>query len=460
LVLLGYIRINGLPINSKTGNCFLRLENEPEIQMRLPKIYDADSKPVYCASTAETHSPDFYSSFLSIRDDEPAEVDHIQTGGRDIPRFCGEFWTSSQRQASSIHEISYRACFKPQLIRFFIDRLSSKGDLVYDPFGGRGTTAIEAGLLGRKVATNDINPLSLILTRPRFFIPSVEEIQKRLKNVPRVSKTPSSIDLSMFYHPDTEQEILGIRNHLALQADSGKDDEVNAWIRMVATNRLTGHSSGFFSVYTLPPNQAVSPLSQSRINRKRQQVPPYRDTHEIIARKTKSLVRTLTSDQKEYLRSAGETGIFLSRDAAETPQIPDESVRLTVTSPPFLNIVQYSRDNWLRCWFNRIDDIEVGKKITMTPSLKEWTDMVIRVFHELFRITRPGGWVAFEVGEVRKGTIRLDEHVIPAGEKTGFHCAATLVNRQEFTKTSNIWGIGNNQSGTNTNRIVLFRKND
>ena len=26
---------------------------------------------------------------------------------------------------------------------------------------------------------------------------------------------------------------------------------------MVATNRLTGHSAGFLSVYTLPPNQAM-----------------------------------------------------------------------------------------------------------------------------------------------------------------------------------------------------------
>jgi hypothetical protein len=38
---------------------------------------------------------------------------------------------------------------------------------------------------------------------------------------------------------------------------------------MVAINRLTGHSPGFFSVYTLPPNQAVSVQSQRKINEKR-----------------------------------------------------------------------------------------------------------------------------------------------------------------------------------------------
>ena len=52
-------------------------------------------------------------------------------------KFTNEFWTSRQRQAAPIHEVSYRACFKPQLPRFFIDLLSRKGDTVYDPFSGR-----------------------------------------------------------------------------------------------------------------------------------------------------------------------------------------------------------------------------------------------------------------------------------------------------------------------------------
>jgi hypothetical protein len=32
----------------------------------------------------------------------------------------GEFWTSKQRKANSLHEVSYRACFKPQLPAYFI----------------------------------------------------------------------------------------------------------------------------------------------------------------------------------------------------------------------------------------------------------------------------------------------------------------------------------------------------
>ena len=59
-------------------------------------------------------------------------------------------------------------------------------------------------------------------------------------------------------------------------------DAVDEWIEMVAVNRLTGHSRGFFSVYTLPPNQAVSIKAQRKINERRKQSPPPRDVVELI----------------------------------------------------------------------------------------------------------------------------------------------------------------------------------
>src|SRR5947208_12315106 len=91
----------------------------------------------------------------------------------EVPTFVNEFWTAKQRQASSLHEVSYRACFKPQVPRFFIERLTQPGDIVYDPFMGRGTTPVEAALLGRLPYGNDVNPLSLTFTLPRLHPPTL-----------------------------------------------------------------------------------------------------------------------------------------------------------------------------------------------------------------------------------------------------------------------------------------------
>jgi hypothetical protein len=384
-------------------------------------------------------------------------LEDVAVGECTVRKFTNEFWTSRQRQAAPIHEVSYRACFKPQLPRFFINLLTRKGDIVYDPFSGRGTTVIEAGLMGRNVIANDANPLSRIMTEPRFFPPLLSAVEKRLGSIPPGTDT-ADIDLTMFFNPDTEKEIVALRSYLLNRKSGCRDDMTDRWIAMVATNRLTGHSKGFFSVYTLPPNQAVSQKSQQRINRKLRQEPEYRDTHRIILNKTNSLSRRITDAERKNLVRAGRKTILLTRDARNTPEIRGASVQLTVTSPPFLDIVQYREDNWLRCWFNGLEADVIGRQITMAHTVEEWSRVMGAVFDELFRITRPGGFVAFEVGEVRKRTIRLEEHVVPLGIAAGFACPCVIINQQHFTKTSNIWGVGNMSSGTNTNRIVVFIK--
>tara|TARA_B100000965_G_C19560798_1_gene744381 strand:+ start:17 stop:1228 length:1212 start_codon:yes stop_codon:yes gene_type:complete len=382
--------------------------------------------------------------------DRETMIDELILGSTKYSKFVNEFWTAKQRQSNSIHEISYRACYKPELPNFFIDIFTKEGDVVYDPFAGRGTTLIEAALMNRQIIANDVNPLSKILTQPRLKIPTIKEVQKRLDLIKFINQR-ADIDLSMFFHRDTESEIVSLKNNL-------EDNPIDNWIRMVSTNRLTGHSAGFFSGYTLPPNQAASQRRQKLINKRLGIVPSYKNTKEIIIKKSKSLMRNINSDLSRRLEEVSSTAMFSSLDSRKTNHISSDSVHLTVTSPPFLNIVRYAEDNWLRSWFNGIDASKIESKISSCRTVDKWSNIMSGVFSELFRVTVPGGWVAFEVGEVNNGKIKLDEHVIPLGISSGFICAGVMVNSQDFTKTSNIWGVENMKIGTNTNRIVLFHK--
>ena len=89
---------------------------------------------------------------------------------RTVETFVNEFWTAKQRAASRLHEVSYRACFKPQLPRFFIEHLTQPGATVYDPFMGRGTTLIEAALLGRVPAS--ANDYRALIGKPELTTPT------------------------------------------------------------------------------------------------------------------------------------------------------------------------------------------------------------------------------------------------------------------------------------------------
>ena len=375
-----------------------------------------------------------------------------------IPVCVNEFWTSKQRMAHSLHEISYRACFKPQLPRFFISRLTRENDLVYDPFMGRGTTVLEAALLGRIPLGCDINPLSRILTFPRLDPPDLQEVEKRLREIDLEKETATWEELLVFYHADTLRAITNLRAYLLQKEQAHGLDRADAWIRMVATNRLTGHSKGFFSVYTLPPNQAVAPASQKKINEKRAQVPPPRDVRTIILGKSSSLLKKMNNSALARLRALSPEPLLITGSADHTPEIKGNTVALVVTSPPFLDTVNYQSDNWLRCWFNGIDAGSVQLWQLRKP--EAWQQKMTAVFRELRRILVPGGHVAFEVGEVRKGKILLETIVVPAALEAGLEPCMVLVNSQHFTKTSNCWGVDNFKKGTNTNRIVLLRKKD
>ena len=368
-----------------------------------------------------------------------------------VPPQIDEFWTSKQRAGHSLHEVSYRACYKPQLPAFFIKRFCKVDDVVYDPFMGRGTTLIEAQLHGCRAYGNDINPLSRVLTKPRLTPPTLSQIAQRLQEIALPTNDAIDPDLLVFFERGTLQELYGWRQYFQQKQEDSQFDRTDAWLQMVACNRLTGHSKGFFSVYTLPPNQATSVQAQQKINQKRGQTPEYRDTKQLILKKSKQLLRHSIPDH--FWRDDAR---LFTESADRTTQIRNDSVDLVVTSPPFLDTVNYIQDNWLRMWFC---DIEMeASKIWQLKRLEDWIFQMKKVFVELRRILKPQGRIAFEVGEVRGGSVLLENPVVEAASEAELVAESILINTQHFTKTANCWGVSNNSKGTNSNRIVILKK--
>lgn len=366
----------------------------------------------------------------------------------------GEFWTAKQRQAHPIHyAISYRAAFKPELPSFFINEfINKKKKVILDPFGGRGTTAIQANLDGHFAIHNDINPLSLFLAKSRQIIPNYADIEKKINSLNLKKKTKPSDkdeDLLHFFHKDTLNEIKNLKE---IAAEDGSP--LMKYIMMTALSRLHGHSQGFFSVYTFP-QFSISPQAQARNNRKRGVEPEYKDIKSRILSKSK---RDLSEALPPFYHEFSKNNRYVNEPAQNMKSLESSIVDFVVTSPPFLDKVNYREDNWMKSWFLGHEE-EASEGVSILHSVESWKDFIHKSLKECSRVMKRNSYLVMEVGDVQKGkdTINLDDVVIRASAGTGLSWEKTYINSQKFTKLSNCWNVSNNEKGTNSNRCVVFR---
>lgn len=383
-----------------------------------------------------------------------------KTTAEGYKRLIGELWTAQQRQMHSLHYVvSYRASFKPELPNFCIQRFSEKGAIVLDPFTGRGTTALQANLMGRVAWACDVNPLAVLLTKAKTAPAGLDEIVLRLNEVDfcrPVELSPYYNErLAPFFHPETYRELVNLRAYL-----QQRRDRVNGFIELLALSRLHGHSPGFFSVYSFP-QISIPPDRQRQINAKRRQQPEHRAVAPRIIKKAAQALRDGFSRDFFAVSSANS---IETADARNMKFIPSNSVDLIVTSPPFLDKVDYLGDNWLEFWFSGIDPRAFAGKLIMCRSLQEWSVFIGDVLKEMLRVLKPRGYAVVEVGEVETpgGMVYLDEIVARQAENAGGRdkrliVEEILVNQQNFTKLANCFNVDNNLKGTNTNRLVVMK---
>lgn len=400
----------------------------------------------------------------------PARVPHLERVIEDIRSYEGQgrateetfvdgilyftnaFWRANGGGSQPIQKAPYHACYSGNLAEFFIERLSKPGAIVHDPFSGRGTTAIQSALMGRTAYCTDVNPLSVMMARPRLSQTKFEEIVSGVNNLELVRKPVENEDLLAFYHSSTLQDIEALRRILAERApaDEMHPDPILDWIRMAVIFRISGHTAAYLSRKTLPPNAPTRTLAEQRRKNEITGLPaPERDLRKIILDRSKSLLR-----QGCVPANAGHR---LAVGAAwDTPWIADASVDMVLMSPPFANVVDYAKDNWLRGWFAEITLENVA--FSHHASLTDWTAMIRRNLIEQMRVVKPGGYISVEVGEIRNGRVALERLVWEAAEGLPCRRIAVVMNRQIFTKSAHTQGVTNGVKGTNSNRIVIMQR--
>jgi DNA modification methylase len=357
----------------------------------------------------------------------------------------GQFWIQKQRQGHSLHYVvPYQACFAPQIPEFFIKHFSKEGDIVLDPFCGRGTTVLEANQQNRIGLGVDVSPLALEIAKSKLKNVTYEQVKKRLSQIDFSKEILEGYEeFKDIYHPQTYSQIMNLKKQLT-------DSPVDTLIKAVIFGRLHGHSNGFFSVWTFN----VISFSKERIKRqseKRGLKPDFRDVVPRILKKAKTVLEHPVIEQPK-------SKLFRS-DSRKLP-IENNSVDLIVTSPPFLDVINYIDDNWLRFWFLGFDRDQLRNTLIQTGDIEEYKNFIRDSLKEMNRVLKKGKYCIVEVGDVRHKSkkIYLDHLIVELAKDLGFQIEKIIINYMEAPKISKAFRRKEPGQGTQTNRCVIMKK--
>src|SRR3989338_9024917 len=374
-----------------------------------------------------------------------------------------------------MHTMASRSgSFPPALADYFINNFSKVGDLVLDPYSGKGTAPYQACLLDRTGFGVDITPEAYVLTGAKVNIIKHEEAVEYLKSIRfGISKTnikDVDPDVKVFFSTKTLAQILVIKERLLedfgldannLNYETGnishntktKKEQLEQYWLGVLTGILHGSSSYSLS---LPCSHSFSMAPNYTKN--------YAKKHHL--KKPDRNVIQCMIERSYYLQSAGIARIngkaYLGK-AQELPKSWEEKFDLVVTSPPYFTAQSYAWDNWLREWLLGFDFKDVRKQTTQTASYEKYSLAMYEFLKEAYRVLKPGKRAFVIVGDVNKRSgeekviIRTSNVIVKEAQKTGFEIDLIINDDIPPTKRYNSSFLNTNQ-GLQIDRIVCLRK--
>ncbi len=389
---------------------------------------------------------------------------------------------------------SYLAMFPAALAHAFIARYSRPGDVVLDPFSGRGTTPLQACAEGRVGVGNDLNPMAYLLTAAKLDPPSRPALTTRMNllrveyslaaarwtqlaataiervgsadvpvpgagGVPESASMPTEVALA--FHPRTLAQVLFLRATLRA------DDPTDRFLIGAMIGILHGRSPTYLSDI-MPNTFSMAPRYVRDFVARTGFVAAERDAFACLDAKLRRLLRQGLPAQRgiALLGDARDAGTR-ARHALRQRALPDRA-RLVVTSPPYLRVVKYGYYNWLRLWFMGVDPEAVDRSLDDAHHLDAYLVFLRQTLADLRGALTDDAVVVMVIGDVEldrgramHGGVGLAETVweraaAPEGYRLAGIALDDIAAQRKMTK---IWGTEAGRT-TKTDRLLVMSPTD
>lgn len=239
--------------------------------------------------------------------------------------------------------------FPEAFVRRNVLAWSKRDDVILDPFSGRGTTVFESLVNGRKAIGCDTNPVAACLSKAKADPPKLKEVQTRIRELHAKSrrfssKAPETKDefFRLCFHEETLRQLLFLMKKL-----EWRTSKVDCFIAALALGCLHGESHRTEACFSnrMPRTISTKPAYSVRWWQNNECLPPKRDVFAILS----------VAAQYRYASPLpsvrGKVVEGDVRKASSMLRSYKETVKLVITSPPYLDITDYHEDQWLRLWF-------------------------------------------------------------------------------------------------------------
>lgn len=327
--------------------------------------------------------------------DRPATPPHMTAASahgdrRQISLPAPLHWSApSTHRECTLHQLSpYIGKLKSTIASDLIRGYSEPGQLVVDTFCGSGTVALEAAILGRRVFASDASAYAITLTKGKLHAPHDLEIAlSKLHDLLTLAESlplPELVGVPKwvqnFFHPRTLQETIRIiallrkkRHHFFLSSVLG----------------ILHHQRPGFLSY---PSSHLVPYLRTK-NFPRETHPDLYTYRDIRTRLRAKIVRAFERPPPTALREQVTT---IRRSTVEHVSLPNH-IDCVITSPPYMNALDYERDNRLRLWF--LGSAQRASTDITLKSLRGFTRAIEALATQLVQKVKKGGYCVFVVGD-------------------------------------------------------------
>ena len=312
-------------------------------------------------------------------------------GDHPVGNIGGNWKGSALSEESTLHQVApYIGKMKSSMAKELISTFTHEGEILYDPYCGCGTVALEAWAAGRNVIANDLSPYAVVLTQAKLFpyfalqdaLCEIASVAKKVRKIIQkvdLRKVPKWV--RDFFHPETLREII-------------------AWFQVLRSRKSYFLISCFLGILhhqrpgflSYPSSHTVPYLRQKKFPREMYpELYQYRPVQERLEKKVARALKRKPHLDQQLFRSCH------MRDASKFVP-PGPKINAIITSPPYMRQLDYGRDNRLRLWFLGVQDWK-SLDHNISPSETKFISLM-RSCLKLWRsVLVPKGICAFVLGD-------------------------------------------------------------